>query len=333
MRQKIFLATGLALATAAPIAHASCASTNCFLVTGTQEGIANPGQLLMDLSYRFIPMSRAQRGSESAPEAFTSGIDFAKGEIEPNHHREIRTNNELMQLDASYGITRKFAVTLAMPLMNNRLHEHFTIHEHAGSKEEHFSSQTFSGLGDLRLIGKYALHISIRHLLVGGLGIKAPTGEYKLLNTSGAITEPTIMPGTGSWDGIASVYYSYQIKPHRMDAFASASYQITTKNSLDYQFGNTLLVNGGMNYLFNVAQKDLTASLQLNLRQAPRDEFKGQNVPSTGGTWIYLTPGIKAQASDSTSLYAHVQLPIYQYVNDTNLVPRYGLILGASHAF
>ncbi len=325
--------TALLLAMSAPAAHASCGSANCFLVTGTQDGIANPGQLIMDLSYRFIPMSRAQQGSERVPEALTPGIDFAKGEIEPNHHREMRTNNELMQLDASYGITPKFAVTLAMPLMNNRLHEHFTIHEHNGTKEEHFSSQTFSGLGDLRLIGKYALHTSIRHLLVAGLGIKAPTGEHKLLNSSGNINEPTVMPGTGSWDGLASAYYAYQIKPHQMDAFVSTSYQLTTKNDLDYRFGNTLLVNSGVNYRFNVAEKAITASLQINMRQAPRDEFKGYNVPSTGGTWVYLTPGIKAQASNNTALYAHVQLPIYQYVNETNLVPRYGLIMGISHTF
>jgi hypothetical protein len=35
----------------------------------------------------------------------------------------------------------------------------------------------------------------------------------------------------------------------------------------------------------------------------------------------------------STSFYTHVQWPIYQRVNEVNLVPRYGLIFGVSHAF
>ncbi|HLF86770.1 MAG TPA: hypothetical protein VI584_06795, partial [Nitrospiria bacterium] len=85
-------------------------------------------------------------------------------------------------------------------------------------------------------------------------------------------------------------------------------------------------------YLFS-AKNPATISLQVNMRQAPRDEFNGQNVPSTGGRWVYLTPGVKVDVSSSTTLYTHVQLPIYQFVNEENLVPRYGLIFRVSHAF
>jgi len=46
------------------VAQASCGSANCFLVTGTQEGIANPGQIVVDLSYRFIPMDKSARGAK-----------------------------------------------------------------------------------------------------------------------------------------------------------------------------------------------------------------------------------------------------------------------------
>ncbi len=31
-------------------AHASCGSANCFLVTGTQEGVGAPGEVVLDLS-------------------------------------------------------------------------------------------------------------------------------------------------------------------------------------------------------------------------------------------------------------------------------------------
>lgn len=50
--------------------EASCGSANCFLVTGTQEGIANPGQVIFDLSYRWIPMDKVQSGSHSALREF-----------------------------------------------------------------------------------------------------------------------------------------------------------------------------------------------------------------------------------------------------------------------
>ncbi len=315
--------------------HASCGSANCFLVTGTQEGIATPGQLVLDLSYRWIPMDRAQRGSDRISEAVVPGIDFENGRIvptdQPGAHREFRTNNELAQADISYGVTERFALTLAIPFLNNRWHEH--DHRQSNGSFGNFQRQdSANGFGDLRLNGKYALWVSTRHLLVGGVGVKTPTGEYKLLNHDGAINEPTIQPGTGSWDGIASVYYAYQIIPHQFDTFFSSSYQITTQNDLKYQFGNTLLLNGGVNTRFG-ENRNVIGSLQVNLRQTPRDEFRGREVPSTGGLWVYLTPGVKVQASPNTALYVHLQLPLYQKVNDENLVPRYGLILGISHAF
>src|SRR3989338_990119 len=255
---------------------ASCGSSNCFLGVGTQDGVIVPGQVILDLSYRFIPMDRVQEGSKSASEALVPRIDFENGEI-------IQDGP--------------------------------------------------SGFGDIRLIGKYTFHAGTRHLFVGGLGVKAPTGEYKLLDHDGEINEPTIMPGTGSWDGLVSAYYSHQVLPRRLEAFFSASYQVTTENDLDYQFGNTLLINGGAGYLFSFQDKPVTTTLQLNMRQSPRDEFKGDEVPSTGGRWIYITPGIRLQASADTAVYVHVQMPVYQYVNDENIVPRYGLLLGISRSF
>lgn len=306
-----------------PHAEASCGSANCFLVTGTTEGIETVGRLTLDLSYRWIPMDQVHRGSKSASEALVPAIDFENGVIEPDHHQEARTNNELMQLDVGIGVTKRFSGMLSIPFFNLR------THEHADGPE--FSRQDgTSGFGDIRLIGKYALWVSTKHLLVGGLGIKTPSGEYKLLDHDGEINEPTIQPGTGSWDGIVSAYYAYQVIPHELDAFLSTSYQIATENPLDYKMGDTLLANGGASY--RLAEK-WTTSLQANLRYAPADEFKGEEVPSTGGTWIYLTPGIKTQASPNTALYAHIQFPLYQRVNDVNIVPRYQLIVGVSHAF
>ncbi len=308
----------------AKTALASCGSANCFLVTGTQEGIASPGQWVLDLSYRWIPMDQVHRGSHSASDALVPRIDFENGEIVPNGHREIRTNNELAQLDVSYGVTSRFAWMLAVPFMNNR------THEHAHVPGEFTRQDGTAGFGDLRLVGKYALWISTKHLLVGGLGIKAPTGEYKLLDHDGEINEPTLQPGTGSWDPLASLYYAYQVIPHELDAFVSTSYQYTTENPLDYRLGSTWIVNAGLSHRLN---EKVLASLQVNGRQAPHDEFHGQTVPSTGGRWIYITPGITVQASPNTALYTHLQLPVYQYVNDVNLVPRYGLIFGISHVF
>lgn len=302
----IGLLVALIVVLSAKIVLASCGSANCFLVTGTQEGIASTGQIVIDLSYRWIPMDQSQEGSHPTSEG-----------------EEIRTNNELAQFDLSYGLTERFSLALTIPFLNNRRHEHL-------EGTEFSNTDGTTGFGDIRLIGKYALWVSTKHLLVGGLGIKTPTGEYKLLDNNGAINEATIQPGTGSWDGIASLYYTYQIIPHQFDAFFSTTYQANTENPLDYRLGNIFLLNAGVSYR---SLEKARISLQVNARQAPHDEFEGAKAPNTGGRWIYLTPGVTLQATPNTALYTHVQLPIYQEVNEVNIVPRYGFIFGVSHVF
>ncbi len=307
---------------------ASCGSANCFLVTGTQEGVMRPGQMMLDLSYRFIPMDDAQRGSDDIDEAITPAIDFENQTIEPAHHREHRTNNELIQLDVNYGLSEKWTLNLALPLVNNRRHEHY----HLNGASEEFLLDDYTGMGDVRLSLRRAVFAGESSLLVLGAGVKTPSGEYKLLNSEGEINEPSIMPGTGSWDGLLSAYYQRLDIERHLLWFASGSYQLTSKNDLDYQFGDTLILNAGVEYSTSLHGKRIVSSLQLNSRSAPRDEYRGEEVPSTGGHWVYVTPGLRLQLSTSTSVYTHLQLPVYQYVNDGNIVPRYGLVVGASWA-
>lgn len=321
-KRAIFIAAIVALS-AVP-AQASCGSANCFLVTGTQEGVTEPGRVVLDLSYRFIPMDRVQKGSDSADVALVPRVDFENGVIVPNGHQEFRTNNELMQLDISVGVSPRLTLAMAVPFFNQRTHEHTHV-------PGEFSRQDgTSGFGDIRLMARYAVWISTKNLAIAGLGVKTPSGEYKLLDHDGAINEPTIQPGTGSWDPLVSVYYAYEILPHALNAFFSGSYQVATENSLDYRFGSTFLLNSGVSY--RIVENVLT-SLQVNLRHAPRDEFKGDDVSSTGGRFVYVTPGATVQATPQTAFYAHLQLPVYQFVNDVNIVPRYGLVVGASYAF
>lgn len=310
-------------------ASASCGSSNCFLHTGTQEGVFAPGQVVMDLSYRYIPQDNKKNGHSGTDEVLVPKIDFENERIIPEHHRELRTINMLAQLDVNVGITETFTLGIAAPFYNERLHEHDDgVDLSIGENGTFTNDDGSSGFGDIVINGKYALLASTRHLLVGSLGVKFPTGEYKLRNSEGEINEPTIMPGTGSYDFIVSGYYDYQWRPHLLDGFVSLQYRWNTENDLDYRFGNAAVMNAGINY--RVVEK-VILSAQINSRTSWRDKYRGQGVPSTGNTMVYLTPGVRLQSSDKTSFYAHIQLPVYQDVNEVNLVPNYGLQLGVSH--
>lgn len=312
------------------IGYTSCGGSNCFLVTGTQEGLSPKGQFIADISFRHVVMDRGQRGTQQIDKVFTPKVNFESDIIEPNHHREIKTTNNLAQLDLSYGLTTDFTVQLAVPFFNQRLHEHFDGISESNPEGTFFRSDGTDGFGDVRVIGKYNLLTTTKHLVVGGLGVKLPTGEYNLRDSFGAINEPTLMPGTGSFDGLASVFYSYQIFPHELDAFFSGSHQLTTENNRDYLFGDTTLLNGGLGYQ---ALPYLNLSGQVNARIQPHDEFLGADVDGTGGEWVNLTPGIRVQPNPTTQLYVFGQIPVYQRVNESNLVPSWGIIFGISKTF
>jgi len=70
----------------------------------------------------------------------------------------------------------------------------------------------------------------------------------------------------------------------------------------------------------------------VNGRRAGRDEFLGDGVPTTGSTLVNLTPGLRFEGRTGTSIYGFVQVPVYQKVNEVNLAPGSGIMLGASHA-
>ncbi len=316
--------------------EASCGAGNCFLVTGSEEGISAPGQMTLDISYRYVPMDDFRRGSNSTNEALVPKVDFENKEIENRHHREIRSLNELVQVNIGYGVTERFTLQLVIPLINNRAHEHFDGVTTANPAGTFTRDDGASGIGDMRLIARYAPVIKTRHLVVIGGGIKFPTGEYKLLNGDGNINEPTIQPGTGSFDYLFSFFYDYQILPHRFDTFVSLSYQLTGENNLNYAFGDQSLLNIGLNYRLDT-EKKISISSQFNFRHTGRDTFEtatgGTGVLSTGETTLYFSPGIRVQSSDTLGLYSFLQLPIYQYVNEENLVAKFGLVLGATYTF
>jgi hypothetical protein len=307
---------------------ATCGSANCFLVTGTQEGVGNRGQLVVDLSFRHVDQDRKLSGTRKVGEVLTPKVDFENGVLEPDHHREIRTQNTLVEIDMSYGLTDRLALDWHLPLVNDRDHEHF---DDVGTVDEHFSrGDGSSGFGDIRAGVRYALAVKARQIMVGGLAIKAPTGEYRLRDSEGEINEPTIQPGTGSTDVIGSLAWSRQVIPQKGECFLSGSYRWNGENDLDYRFGNETQATAGFRFR---TERLVTWSLQMNGRRADRDEFLGEGVPSTGSTLVNLTPGLRFEAKTGTSIYGFVQVPVYQKVNEVNLAPGAGIMLGVSHAF
>jgi len=315
----------LVLVLVATPAGATCGSAGCFLVTGTEEGLAGTGKLGFDLSYRYVDQDVKLAGSDDVSEVLAPKIDFEAGTIEPDHHREIRTQNTAVLLGVTYGLTARLTLALSLPLLQERDHQHV---DEVGTAEEHFSgSDGQRGLGDLQAGVRGAFLVGERNLVMGTLMVKAPTGAYRLLDSEGAVAEPTLQPGTGSWDGIAGVQWTRLRGDGSLEWFAAGSYRRNGTNDLEYRMGGELQGSGGV----RLRRGDrFEPSLQVNVRDAGRDRFLGTDVPSTGSQLWNLTPGLRFRREGGGSFYAFLQVPLHQKVNETQLAPRYGVVLGAT---
>ena len=334
MRSNRLVAIGAAAALivlspgAARNARATCGSANCFLMTGTQEGVSASGILTIDLSYRYIPQTVKLSGSDSVSDVLTPKIDFENEVIEPDHHREISTHNTLVQIDLSYGVTPRLTLAGSLPIINQRNHEH---DDDVGTPEVHFTNADgTSGFGDVRAGARYAFLLRTKDLIAGSLSVKFPTGAYTLRDSDGAINEPTIQPGTGSIDVILGAQYMHQVIPERLQWFAAGAWKRSGANSLDYRFGDETLLSAGVRHKVS---KRATWSLQANGRRTSRDRYRSEDVPSTGVTYVDVTPGVAFEAAPGTSCYAFVQYPVSQRVNESQLAPRYALLIGLSKSY
>lgn len=142
-----------------------------------------------------------------------------------NNSPFIHDQFNTIQLWGRIPITSRWDVLVNLPYQNH------TSDKTAGK-------QSIKGVGDASFSVLYnALIISrndFDHIINVGSGIKLPTGTYDAKNNSSV--NPSFQLGTGSWD--ANVLADYQMKYKSWGMYHGVSYQMKTKNSKDYQFGN-----------------------------------------------------------------------------------------------
>ncbi len=67
-----------------------------------------------------------------------------------------------------------------------------------------------------------------------------------------------------------TIYQTYELIPHRLNQFSSASYRHTFRNNDGYQFGDEYMLNAGLNL---VTTPWLVLTAQVNYRYLVHDNF------------------------------------------------------------
>jgi hypothetical protein len=323
MKTPVILGVLLAAALTADTTRA-CDSASCALVTRGQGGVFARGGGRIDLSLRYV--DAGARASREGPvdEVVRAKVDFERGLITSDYHRETGGSEAFLQLDGAYGLTQRLTLVATVPLITQRSFDHVHPRAANGGPLGALPFRT-GGFGDVWLGGRYALAPA----LVAGASVKAPTGSYRMTGDfDGGIQDPMLQPGTGAFDFLGAL--QYQARAAGTDIALSASYLTTTTNPLDFRFGDDAIVAASVS---RAAFASVTASLQIKGHHRDRSRFRGEGVPSTGETSVHIAPGLRVDMPDRSSLYMFVQVPLHRRVNEQQLAARASVIVGFSKAF
>ena len=71
-------------------------------------------------------------------------------------------------------------------------------------------------------------------------------------------------------------------------------------------------------------------SLKIRYRKAGRDFFNDNEFPGSGGEFVFINPGISVVLSKTMAWQINSSLPIYSFVNETQLSPTIQINTGIS---
>jgi hypothetical protein len=313
-------------------AYASCGSSFCSVNTHWDtQGLVNDDVLRIDLRYSYANANTLRSGTKKIAAATPNGS--GQGEIE-----NMRTINQMLNLDVDYAVDQKWNVALDLPLV---MRDHSHTFDATGS---YFEQQAkFNTLGDVRVMGKYKFDSAKHHAGSGmSFGIKLPTGAINKTMIPPAPANPgtpyalerSSQPGTGSTDLLLGAYYHRDTENSPWGWFVSGQVQSALSTRDNYRPGDTLNLDIGAHYAFAPA---LTGLLQLNTQFKNRDTGLNAN-PASGGHSLNLSPGLSFVIAPKTNLYSFVQLALLQYVNSDSAgagqltAPRL-FAVGISHSY
>jgi hypothetical protein len=326
---RAFASLLIACAAAASLAAApasACDSSSCLLMTRGQNGLLGKGDVRVDVSFRHTPMTALLQGSDTVGRVLRPKIDFEHDRLLPGFHDELGGSDTFLQLDVAYGLSGRAALFASMPVFAHRA---FDI-GHAPILRETYST---SGNGDALLGVRYGLFQRPQESLVGSLSLEVPAGRHTLKAPSGfadtGILDPMLQPGSGAVDLGGTLQYARRVAGS-WDTTAAATYTLYTTNDLHYHAGADAIATFTVSHaLFG----PLAASLQVKGVHKGRSDFMDAPVPNTGGRTLYVTPGISVRGPRQVALYGYVVVPAYRFVNEAQLAPRTGLVVGLSRTF
>ncbi len=260
----------------------------------------------------------------AAPQTFNTALPVAEGEFvfrEQFFYRKAGddpspADREVEVLGATsvlgYGVTGRFAAFAVLPYLDKDL----DLTTAGGPR----ITRSTSGIGDARLFGRYTAYRDDApgrtFRIAPFAGIEMPTGDDDDSDGQGSLPA-TLQLGSGSWDPFGGVVVTYQTLDYQIDA--QASYKINTETN-GFEFGDEARFDASLQYRLWPRELGpgvpgfLYGVLEGNLRYRGKNEIGGIDDPNSGGTSLFLAPGLQ-YVTKRWIVEAIVQVPVVQDLN------------------
>lgn len=255
-------------------------------------------------------------------EDFTEFESLSKDQIENKATNagsiDLIDRSFLHSISLSYGVIENFQVGLSLGYYDAVRAREAEFDPATGDVE----TATFNpdGLTDLWLSGKYRFYRGPQGNLAVFGGVKFPTGKSSVINSAAEEVEPSATAGSGSYDGMLGLAYSRYITS-RITFDASAQYTLRTEHR-DFKLGDRIDGGVALNYRFTKdIQKypQVSAFTEANIRYLYRSEEGGVADPNTGGTVLFLSPGVRLGFNRNFSFTLSAPIPVMQDLNGEQL--------------
>ncbi len=307
----------IAIAALAPsIAMASCGASFCAINSNwTSESALAEAAHAFDLRFEYMNLDQPLAGSRMVH----------VGQVK-SHHDEVSTQNRNLLFSYSRNMGDGLGVTVSAAVGARK---HLHIHNHHGKQIQ--DDWDVTALSDVRVIGRYQL-VSVDDPLKpanGGVtfGVKLPTGKFDHANAKGDKAERSMQPGTGTTDLIVGGYYHQKLTELGVSWFAQGQYQHALDTRDHYRPGAQLGLDLGVRTSLG---PNVGLLGQLNYVHKGADSGSEGEPASSGGRFLYGSPGLSYAISSTKQLYMFYQVPIQRHVRGVQLTANRALVIGLS---
>ncbi|MBK9734840.1 MAG: hypothetical protein IPO92_07690 [Saprospiraceae bacterium] len=194
---------------------------------------------------------------------------------------------------------------------------------HHITKEEDNTTLTQKGLGDITIMGMYAIINQrtsdngrwIHHLQAGG-GIKLPTGAHDYYTGENEWI-PGIQKGTGTIDFMLNT--NYLLRYDEIGLSAEVGWRVNGHNTMqDFRYGQRLTTGIRSFYILHAGKNSFMPSLGCVLEQSGKDDHEGTTVDLSGGSAFFGHVGLDFFSNGFTAGFS-IQPSVIQNVANGNL--------------